>query len=500
MPKHATSIERTRTLLRSAQRTPDAAISDYLRAIDKYAKSKIEQTIGLEGVAFRHMLTVPAAWPDNAREHTFDIATNANIGPWLDMISEPEAASCYVLRTLAAQDMVGPGDLFTVCDAGGGTIDVVTHEIVSLSPFKVKEVVPPVGALGGGTFIDQAFLEFVKTRIGEDPFKVIKDNPELSHDLVEKFRRHVKGLFPRKNKSQLYNVLLNGVPDSPEAGVEKSMLYVNHEDVEKLYEPELNKIYKLLDNQLEAVRITGRLVKEIHLVGGLGSSEYILEHLKSNYSDIIIRHTPHSATAVVRGGILAATQHLITTRVASQSYGVICRVPFDGSKHHGKRKHQDRFEGLEVQDHIRWFIKRGEDLPANAPVKHSFYDTFDTNEALPETYEVLFVSSDKHDPPERFRETSKTRLVCTLIVDLREIEATCELVETVTMKYRKVSFELSVQISGRVVFALVANDRMIKHIVVKYEEARGENAAARADPDSLQDPLPKRIPKKLRKL
>ena len=37
------------------------------------------------------------------------------------------------------------GDAFVICDAGGGTVDLISYEIVSLKPFKLKELVKPRG-------------------------------------------------------------------------------------------------------------------------------------------------------------------------------------------------------------------------------------------------------------------------------------------------------------------------------------------------------------------
>ena len=37
------------------------------------------------------------------------------------------------------------GDAFVVCDAGGGTVDLISYEIVGLKPFELKELVKANG-------------------------------------------------------------------------------------------------------------------------------------------------------------------------------------------------------------------------------------------------------------------------------------------------------------------------------------------------------------------
>jgi len=43
---------------------------------------------------------------------------------------------------------LNPGDAFVVCDAGGGTVDLISYEVVALHPnLQLKELVPGSGKL-----------------------------------------------------------------------------------------------------------------------------------------------------------------------------------------------------------------------------------------------------------------------------------------------------------------------------------------------------------------
>ncbi len=62
------------------------------------------------------------------------------------MIKEPEAAALYTMHCL--EFSLNVGDAFVVCDAGGGTVDLISYEVVGLSPsLQVKELVPGTGKL-----------------------------------------------------------------------------------------------------------------------------------------------------------------------------------------------------------------------------------------------------------------------------------------------------------------------------------------------------------------
>lgn len=70
-------------------------------------------------------------------------ARNAGIHP-VKLIKEPEAAALFTLQEMKDKGL-NVGDAFVVCDAGGGTVDLISYEIVKMKPFEVKELVAPKG-------------------------------------------------------------------------------------------------------------------------------------------------------------------------------------------------------------------------------------------------------------------------------------------------------------------------------------------------------------------
>jgi hypothetical protein len=41
--------------------------------------------------------------------------------------------------------VVQAGDAFVLCDAGGGTVDLISYEVDSVNPLELKELVPGTG-------------------------------------------------------------------------------------------------------------------------------------------------------------------------------------------------------------------------------------------------------------------------------------------------------------------------------------------------------------------
>lgn len=83
----------------------------------------------------------------------------------LSLITEPEGAAEYALRSLQPNTLK-QGDCLTVCDAGGGTVDLITYSISSLQPLQLCEVAVGTGALCGAVYLDRRFEDFVAAHIG----------------------------------------------------------------------------------------------------------------------------------------------------------------------------------------------------------------------------------------------------------------------------------------------------------------------------------------------
>ena len=84
------------------------------------------------------------------------------------MVSEPEAAAIHVLRVMRSD--LKPDDAVVVCDAGGGTLDLITYIIQTLGPVsKLKEASPGIGATCGAAILNLRFRENMKKMLSKQP-------------------------------------------------------------------------------------------------------------------------------------------------------------------------------------------------------------------------------------------------------------------------------------------------------------------------------------------
>lgn len=62
------------------------------------------------------------------------------------------------------------GDTFVLCDAGGGTVDLISYKVAALKPLlQISEAAPGSGSTCGSTFLNRIFQKFLKDKLGNDP-------------------------------------------------------------------------------------------------------------------------------------------------------------------------------------------------------------------------------------------------------------------------------------------------------------------------------------------
>ena len=167
-------------------------MQDYLTALRKHAEQillyRLPQS-GLQSTPIEYIITVPAVWSDSAQARTRTCAEKAGlgVGSTLHMISEPEAAAMYALDAMDPHNLC-VGDTFVVCDAGGGTVDLITYSISALMPnLKLEEASPGTGALCGGSFLNRRFHKQLEKKLMNEPEyddETLEEVSEKSHSFT----------------------------------------------------------------------------------------------------------------------------------------------------------------------------------------------------------------------------------------------------------------------------------------------------------------------------
>jgi hypothetical protein len=169
-------------------KSPVDVVGDYLSQVRIQAWSVMSKIYGPELFASLEkelVITVPAVWSERAKDQTLKAVQKAN---WqaskISIVTEPEAAAIYTLKYMnqgAQSGQINVGDHFVLCDAGGGTVDLISYKITKTSPtFAIEEAVVGSGDKCGATYVDKEFLNWVKTLLGDEAYSIIPEE-KLRH-------------------------------------------------------------------------------------------------------------------------------------------------------------------------------------------------------------------------------------------------------------------------------------------------------------------------------
>lgn len=141
--KSSEAVLTSTKLLDALDKTAEDVAADYLQMLWSYAKEDIQKVRGDDWESIysvKVVLTVPAIWSPAAQDKTMKIARKAGLPETMSLVTEPEAAALAVLKEKNDEDAsLQVGDCFVVCDAGGGTVDLISYKIVGLDPLVVEE-------------------------------------------------------------------------------------------------------------------------------------------------------------------------------------------------------------------------------------------------------------------------------------------------------------------------------------------------------------------------
>jgi molecular chaperone DnaK (HSP70) len=201
----------------------------------------------------------------------------------LMMISEPEAAAVYALKMTPPKGL-SVGSNFVVCDAGGGTVDLIAYKVTSLYPLLLEESAVGTGGLCGSAFIDFRFEEYVKERLGFKQFNEMKRKKPKTWTMgLRYFEEFVKRTFNEDETGDI-NIPMPGLPDDEAAGVDSGFLVMDAAQVKKIFEPVINQVIELVQGQVDAVTAKHGTVTGIILVGGFGQSNHLYTKLKQHFN------------------------------------------------------------------------------------------------------------------------------------------------------------------------------------------------------------------------
>jgi molecular chaperone DnaK (HSP70) len=207
--------------------------ADYLRPLYTYIQQILSNTYGekfLASQTISYVITVPALWSDRSKALTQRAASEAGFNGKVTLVTEPEAAALYCATICDEVDLrvgskflgiIFPNyKLMLVCDAGGGTVDLISYEVESVKPFMISECSIGTADACGSVFLNREFEAAVRKRLGKYAEQVLK--PRCLAEVIRYFDHFIKVEF--KDEVDFINFSIPGAPDIPEADVEDGFM------------------------------------------------------------------------------------------------------------------------------------------------------------------------------------------------------------------------------------------------------------------------------------
>ncbi|KAI8391423.1 uncharacterized protein BYT42DRAFT_556812 [Radiomyces spectabilis] len=308
--------------------------ADFLRKLHDHAAYEISKAFGsFPPERYRYCLTVPAIWSDKAKSEMREVAKLAGLineddhPDRLMLISEPEAAALYCENHCQTFNM-NDGDEFIICDAGGGTVDLIAFRarIDEKGNRRFEESTKGLGGVCGSVFIDRRMRLYLKEKLKH--LMTPKSKKEFEH-VMEEFVQNQKHAMDGIDGVTIKTHVLRLTSESdPSIGLEDNHLYISPEEYKKIIDPVVDQVIELIYQQKEQTTN----LKAILMVGGFSRSNYLYSRVCDEFESKNINvYVPQRAEmAVTRGAVYyAMTPRKITTRVLRKWYGIDYTTPFD---------------------------------------------------------------------------------------------------------------------------------------------------------------------------
>ncbi|KAF4544176.1 HSP70 family protein [Lasiodiplodia theobromae] len=365
------------------------------------------------------IFSVPTTWNNHTVERFRTIIHRAGFGQHLRhvvSIGLTEAEAAAVHTSTEASGIFRDRDILLVCDAGGGTTDLSVLKVVTNQSqwMSLQQLDVVFGETIGSAAIDNDFENLALQRLSRIDRSAIGLEPEEAAWQMMKSKefQNAKCEHGSPSDTPIFSICVPQIDrnySQVDIGVMHGEMRFRREDLQLLFDKQVQKLFGLIDHQLERLqrRYPGEQVTHVILSGGLGNSAYVQKRLMERYArgrhtflnaqNIHFRTAPDPQLAVSKGLVtdhlrkLRSGKSVLDWRCCRASYGTLCKVAYEKNNpdHRGKKVHKDPINGkLYISNAIAWFIRKvsmnvleiglnthiykGEPIRVNDAIMHNF--------------------------------------------------------------------------------------------------------------------------------
>ncbi|KAF4124502.1 Molecular chaperone DnaK (HSP70) [Geosmithia morbida] len=451
--------------------TPEELTKVYLSCLHEHFISVLEKRLSpgvVRSTPMDFVVTVPAIWSNAAKEATERAAAMAGFcgNQRIQLITEPEAAALCTLKNLSPSTLQ-LGRKFVVCDAGGGTVDLITYEVTEVGKLELKEVTEGTGGQCGSSMLNKRFRRHLKQTHGDKYWT--DDRLVFALNEFETFKKS----FSPKGEPMTLKV-------EPSLGIKRNRYTMPQEDMKNMiFDPIMRDIICLIKEQLS---MAGEEVTAVVLVGGFGQSRYLRSKVREAIaSGTQVLQPENGWTAVVKGAAIHGLAQYgpgtatvgIASRVARRSYGTCLLAKYDMLRHDPREAYWSSKEEEMVVNEMLWFIRKGESYPEGKPSTIEYQCDIPVSGYghEPQT-EIEIFCNDDAEPPVHV--DAATRSIATLSLDMNKVSDSVKRESCITRMgyHRYYSLEGAIEArygSAKITYAVKLGGVTHDMVTVRYE-------------------------------
>ncbi|KAL1615853.1 hypothetical protein SLS56_011655 [Neofusicoccum ribis] len=385
---------------------PEKLTVDYLKALREHAVKQLQDTLTRNNILINlsssidYVVTIPAIWSAKAKDLTRSCASQAGMGDPDDIkvITEPEAAAMFELKERPPDDLQ-IGDTFVLCDAGGGTVDLISYTIKAMNPLPVvEEAVSGSGGRCGSSILNRIFSQWLRNKLSDEP----EWEEEVLSVALDEFEKMKKTFNPTKYPN--YAIRLPKFWSKPRKNINRGNLNLSVRDIELIFKPVVKEIRSLVMDQINRAK---QRPKSVILVGGFGQSDYLMLYLqKAVGRDIKVTKGVNPVVAVVKGAVLYGLSNVrprahvrVDSRKARMNWGTEAMERFDPVIHDVRRRVVDQFSGGPMVPTMQWFMRKEDKVEDRAPKALHFYYEREVAHGAPKEIKMTIYTSESTPAP-----------------------------------------------------------------------------------------------------
>jgi hypothetical protein len=253
------------------------------------------------------------------------------------MLTDGEASLHFCVANFLDADAIDPADSqgIVVIDAGGGTIDMSMFSMKS-NPISCEEIAPAECRLQGSVFVTRRARALLEKKLhGWD-----HSSAEEIAEFTREFDQTTK-LVIKSDQEPAYIRVGGRRTNSPKYNIAFGKLKLTGVEATGLFDESIDAVIGAFEQQQKS---TTTPITMAFLVGGLLTNDWLWSRLQSYFKDRnvnICRPDNHINKAVANGAVLSHVDrdnHMVASRVARATYGVICAVPAEGNNEEHTRR------------------------------------------------------------------------------------------------------------------------------------------------------------------